>query len=177
MWLVRTGRDWATLPARLGLAVVMFPHGAQKAFGWFGGDGLAATVATMGEQGLPVIVPVLVVLAETLGSLALLVGLLGRLAALGIGLVMLGAIYLVHLPHGFFMNWTGRQAGEGFEYHLLALALTMVVMIKGSGALSVDRLLTRGREASVPADGRHVGAAAPDTDPSPAHPETPAAVR
>jgi putative oxidoreductase len=164
MWLVRTRDDWAALLARLGLAVVMLPHGAQKAFGWFDGEGVQATIGSMSEQGLPVIVPVFVVLTELLGSLGLLAGLLGRLAAAGIAAVMLGAIVLVHFSNGFFMNWTGKQAGEGFEYHLLALALAAVVFIKGSGALSVDRALSRRAEESAPGDWAHVGVTAPDTD-------------
>jgi putative oxidoreductase len=167
MWLTRTGDDWAALLARVGLAIVMLPHGAQKAFGWFGGEGLQATISSMSEQGLPVIIPVFVVLAELLGSLGLLVGLFGRLAAAGISVVMLGATFLVHLPNGFFMNWTGKQAGEGFEYHLLALALATVVLIKGSGTLSFDRARSRRAEEPVPGDWTHVGVTAPDTDPTP----------
>ncbi len=168
MGAVRTTDDWGALVARVGLAIVMFPHGAQKAFGWFGGEGLQATIAGMTEQGLPVFVPVFVVLAELVGSAALLAGLLGRVAAASIAAVMLGAVVLVHFEHGFFMNWTGRQPGEGFEYHLLALALAAVVLIKGSGAVSVDRAIERGREEPAAADWAHVGVTAPDTDAAPA---------
>jgi putative oxidoreductase len=148
------------------LASVMFPHGAQKALGWFGGEGLQGTIAGMTEQGLPVVVPVFVILAELLGSAALLVGLFGRLAAASIAAVMLGAVVLVHFEHGFFMNWSGKQAGEGFEYHVLALALALVVVITGSGTLSVDRAIERRREAAA-TDWTHVGITAPDTDATP----------
>jgi putative oxidoreductase len=167
MWGVRTTDDWAALVARVGLATVMLPHGAQKVLGWFGGEGFQATIRGMAEQGLPAVVPVLVMLAEMVGSLALLAGFLGRLAAAGIALVMLGAVFLVHAQHGFFMNWTGSQAGEGFEYHLLALALAAMVLIKGSGALSVDLALTRRRDEPALGDWAHVGMTAPDADAAP----------
>ncbi len=139
MWLMRTSNDSAALVARVMLGIVMLPHGLQKTLGWFGGDGFEKTIQGMGEQGIPALLAILVMATEVLGSLALLVGLLGRLAAAGIAAIMLGAIVLVHAAHGFFMNWMGSQAGEGFEYHLLALALAAVVMIRGSGALSLDQ--------------------------------------
>ena len=168
MWTARTADDWGALVARVGLAIVMFPHGAQKAFGWFGGEGLQATINGMTEQGLPVFVPVFVVLAELAGSAALLAGLLGRVAAASIAAVMLGAVALVHFEHGFFMNWTGTQSAEGFEYHILAVTLAAVVLIKGSGALSVDRAIERRREGPAAAGWAHVGVTAPDTDAAPA---------
>ena len=167
MWAIHTRDDWGALTARVSLAIVMFPHGAQKAFGVFGGEGFAATITGMTEQGLPVIVPVFVVLAELVGSIVLLAGLLGRLAAASIAAVMLGAVVLVHFEHGFFMNWSGKQAGEGFEYHLLAIGLATVVLIKGSGALSVDRAIERFREEPAAAHWAHVGVTAPDTDATP----------
>jgi putative oxidoreductase len=168
MWALRTTDDRGALVARVGLAIVMLPHGAQKAFGWFGGEGLQATIQGMTQQGLPVFVPVLVVLAELVGSVALLLGVLGRLAAASIAVVMLGAVALVHLEHGLFMNWTGAQAGEGFEYHLLALTLAAVVLIEGSGAVSVDRAIQRHREEPAARGWEHVGVTAPDTDAAPA---------
>jgi uncharacterized membrane protein YphA (DoxX/SURF4 family) len=118
-------------------------------------------------------VSILVMGGELLGSVALLIGLLGRVAAAGIGLIMLGAIFLVHLSNGFFMNWTGQQAGEGFEYHLLALALALVVVIRGSGACSIDRAFGGDDDtiphALPPETWAHVGVTAPDADsyPSP----------
>lgn len=93
--------------------------------------------------GIPYLVALLVVLAEFLGSIGLIVGALTRIAALGIGSVMLGAILLVHWPNGFFMNWGDNQAGEGFEYHLLALGLALLLFLRGAGALSIDRIITR----------------------------------
>jgi putative oxidoreductase len=145
-WLIRTDNDLGALLARLTLGAVMFPHGAQKVLGWWGGHGLQATVTSFTEQmGLPGPVAGLVIAAEFLGSIGLILGFLSRLGALGIGAVMVGAIVKVHLAHGFFMNWFGTQAGEGFEYHLLAIGLALVVLVKGSGALSLDGLLSVNR--------------------------------
>ena len=140
--LFATPGDAGATAARLALGLVMFPHGAQKLLGWFGGHGFSGTMGYFTEQaGLPWIVAFLVIFGEFFGSLGLIAGFLGRLSAAGIAAIMAGAIAMVHAPHGFFMNWQGNQAGEGFEYHLLALGLAAVVLIRGSGALSVDRWL------------------------------------
>ena len=142
--LLRTDDDAASLILRVMLGVVFFPHGAQKVLGWFGGHGLAGTLGFFTEtMGLPLAVAALVIAAEFLGSLGLITGLLTRLAAFGILCVMTGAIFLVHLPNGFFMNWGGNQAGEGFEYHLLAIAIALALMVKGGGRWSLDRLIAR----------------------------------
>ena len=166
MRLVRTANSSVALVARVILGLVMFPHGAQKAFGWFGGEGLGATIDGMSQQGIPVALGLAVVAGELLGSIALVIGLFGRLAAAAIFLIMLGAIVLVHFENGFFMNWTGTQAGEGFEYHVLAMGLALVVLIRGSGALSVDRALRRRVADASLFESRaplaHVGASTPD---------------
>jgi putative oxidoreductase len=139
-----TDRSWVSLVQRIVLALVIFPHGAQKLFGWWGGYGYAGTVQGFESgMGVPEPVTVLIILAETLGSVALLLGAVTRPAAFGIGGVMLGAMLLVHVRVGFFMNWTGNQAGEGFEYHLLALALAIPLVIKGGGLWSVDAAIAR----------------------------------
>jgi putative oxidoreductase len=141
--LVQTEDDAGMLIVRLALGIVMFPHGAQKLLGWFGGNGYAGTMQFFtGQLGLPAAVAFLVIAAESFGALALILGFLGRVGAFGILCVMLGAIFTVHLQNGFFMNWYGNQQGEGFEYHLLAIAMALAVLIKGSGALSVDRSLS-----------------------------------
>lgn len=120
----------------------MFPHGAQKMLGWFGGPGFSGTMGFFTEQmGIPALFAFLAIMAEFAGALGLITGLLSRVAALGIASVMTVAILTGHLANGFFMNWYGNQKGEGFEYHLLALGLAFVVMIQGSGALSLDRKL------------------------------------
>jgi putative oxidoreductase len=138
---LRTDNDPAALVMRLALGLVMFPHGAQKVLGWWGGYGAAATIQGFSKMGMPTVITVLVMAAELAGSLMLIFGFLTRLAALGIGCVMVGAWLLVHAKVGFFMNWAGAQKGEGFEYHLLALGLAIALLIKGGGALSVDRAI------------------------------------
>lgn len=137
--LMRTNGDISFLILRVILGIVMFPHGAQKMLGWWGGGGFSGSVGFFTSQGVPAALAVLVILGEFLGSLGLIVGLLTRIAAFGITCVMLGAIFMVHMPNGFFMNWTGQQGGEGFEYHLLVLAITVVLMIRGGGLYSLDR--------------------------------------
>ena len=137
--LITTNNDIIPLILRLTLAAVMFPHGAQKVLGWFGGGGYNATLQGMTGSGLPAAIVILVMIAEFLGSLGLIFGFLTRLSALGIISVMLGAIFTVHRHNGFFMNWAGNQAGEGFEYHLLVIGIAVALLIKGGGALSIDR--------------------------------------
>lgn len=142
--LLRTSDSIVDMLVRLTLAAVFFPHGAQKVLGWFGGYGLAGTYAFFTQKaGIPGFLAVLVFLAEFLGPIGLFFGFLARVAAFGIFCVMAVAIWLVHYQVGFFMNWAGTMpAGkEGYEYHLLALALCLVVMVRGAGALSVDRML------------------------------------
>lgn len=145
--LMLTDDDISRTIVRLFLGIVMFPHGAQKLLGWFGGGGFEGTMQGMTGMGLPAIIVFLVILIEFFGSLALILGFLGRVAAFGVLCVMLGAIFTVHLPNGFFMNWMGNQQGEGFEYHLLAIGMALAVMVKGSGAYSADRSITRGAAA------------------------------
>ena len=140
-WLLQTDGSVVGLILRLTLAVVIFPHGAQKVFGWFGGHGFKNTLQSFTSSGIPTGFALLAIAAEFLGSLGLAVGFLTRVAAFGIACVMLVAIATVHWPHGFFMNWSGTQPGEGFEYHLLALGLAIAVMIMGGGAWSVDGAL------------------------------------
>jgi len=140
--LMQTDDDVGMLIVRLTLGIVMFPHGAQKLLGWFGGRGFANTMQDFTGMGLPAVVVFLVILAEFFGSLSLITGVLGRLGAFGILCVMLGALFMVHLPNGFFMNWMGNQKGEGFEYHLLAIGMALAILIKGSGAFSVDRSMS-----------------------------------
>ena len=125
---------------RLGLALVMFPHGAQKLFGWFGGFGFEGTMSYMtGAIGAPWVLAFLAIVAESLGPIALALGLFGRVAAFGIANVMIAAVATTHLTHGFFMDWNGTMAGEGFEYHLLVLAITVALILRGSGAGSLDQ--------------------------------------
>jgi putative oxidoreductase len=140
--ILSTDGSLATSLIRLTLGVAFFAHGAQKALGWFGGYGFAGTMGFFtGTMHIPALFAFLAIMAEFLGGLGLIFGALTRIAAFGIAATMLVAIATVHLPFGFFMNWSGTQKGEGFEYHLLVLAMTAFLIIKGAGAVSVDRLL------------------------------------
>ena len=142
--LMSTSNDVALTTLRLVLGVVYFAHGAQKMLGWFGGYGFHGTMGFFTHMGMPAPVAFLVICTEFFGGLGLIVGLLTRIAALGIGVEMIGAIFMVHLPNGFFMNWAGNQKGEGFEYHLLAIAVCAALLLRGAGAFSVDRVITTG---------------------------------
>ncbi len=142
--LISTSDDFTLTVVRLVLGVVFFAHGAQKMLGWFGGYGFHGTMGFFTQMmHVPAPLAFLAICAEFFGGLGLLVGLLSRIAAFGISVNMLVAIFTVHIHNGFFANWTGQQKGEGIEYHLLALALLLVVMIKGAGALSIDRALSK----------------------------------
>jgi putative oxidoreductase len=142
--LTQTDNEIACLILRISLALVIFAHGAQKVLGWFGGRGLEGTMAYfMKVHHLPVELAVLPIAAEFLGPIGLFLGLLTRVAAIAIAVDMAVAVYLVHLKFGFFVNWSGKQAGEGFEFHILVFAIAIALMIKGSGSWSVDRLISR----------------------------------
>jgi len=141
--LIATDSDIATAILRLVLGVIFFAHGAQKMLGWFGGYGFSGTMGFFtGMLHIPTLFAFLAIAAEFFGSLGLIFGLLTRIAALGIFSNMIVAIAMVHHQFGFFMNWTGAQKGEGFEYHLLILAVTLFIMIRGAGAFSIDRVLS-----------------------------------
>jgi putative oxidoreductase len=128
---------------RLALGAVMFPHGAQKMLGWFGGNGFSGTMGGFQHMGIPAVFAFLAVAAEFFGGLGLIAGFLSRIAGFGILCNMAVAILKVHASNGLFMNWTGQQKGEGFEFHLLAMAISVAVLIGGGGAFSVDRALAR----------------------------------
>jgi putative oxidoreductase len=141
--LMGTSNDVAFTILRFVLGVVFFAHGAQKMLGWFGGYGFHGTMGFFEHIGMPAPVAFLVICTEFFGGLGLIVGLLTRIAALGIGGEMIGAIFIVHLPNGFFMNWFGNQKGEGVEYHLLVIAMAAALLLRGGGAFSVDRALSK----------------------------------
>lgn len=144
MMLLRTSDDRMLTLVRLVLGSVMFAHGAQKALGWFGGAGFGPTLNYFGQNlGISTPLAVLAVAAEFIGGISLLFGLLGRVSAMGIAINMIVAVGLVHWRYGFFMNWFGAKPGEGFEYHLLALAIALLIVVRGSGAWSLDRMLVQ----------------------------------
>ncbi len=145
--LLSTSNDLTLTLVRLVLGIVFFAHGAQKMLGWYGGYGFKGTMGFFTQQmHIPAAFAFLAICAEFFGGLGLIVGLLSRIAAFGILCNMTVAVLTVHLANGFFMNWSGQQKGEGFEYHLLAAALLLVVLVKGAGALSLDRALSAGRQ-------------------------------
>ena len=140
--LMQTHNDLALALARFILGIVLFAHGAQKVLGWFGGFGFSGTLNMFAKFGMPAGLVYFVMFVEFFGGLSMLFGLLSRLAGFGIVALMLGAIFTVHLQNGFFMNWMGNQKGEGFEFHLLVIAIAVLVMLRGAGALSLDRAIS-----------------------------------
>jgi putative oxidoreductase len=141
--LFKTSNNFAPLIARLTLGIVMFPHGAQKALGWFGGYGFTGTMNFFEQQmHVPAPLAFLAIAAEFAGSIGLILGCVSRVAAFGIASNMVVAIATVHFANGFFMNWFGQQKGEGFEYHLLAIGLALIVIFHGAGKWSVDQLVS-----------------------------------
>ena len=141
--LLSTPNDLTLTLARVILAIIFFAHGSQKMFGFFGGRGVSGTIAIFQQtMGIPAPLTILAMTAEVFGAAGLFLGLFSRVAALGVLVVMIVAPFANHLYPNFFMNWTGRQTGEGFEYHLLAIALIVTILVRGAGALSLDRAIT-----------------------------------
>lgn len=140
--LLQTNDDTAMLVLRVFLGLVFLPHGMQKVFGWFGGPGFFVTMDMFtAKAGFPAVLAFLAIMAESLGVVALWAGFFTRIAALGIGVNMIVCALSNHVKNGFFMNWMGSQRGEGFEYHLLVVAISAALVIKGGGKWSVDGLL------------------------------------
>ena len=142
--LFQTDANWVLMVVRIILGVVIFAHGAQKMLGWFGGYGFSGTMGFFTKSlSIPAPLAFLAICAEFFGGLGLIVGLLSRIAALGIGVNMLVAIAAVHRQYGLFANWSGTQKGEGYEFHLLVLAIVFAIIVRGAGALSLDRVVHR----------------------------------
>ena len=143
--IATNSNNWPALIARLALGLTIFPHGAQKLLGWFGGYGFSGSMGFFTTQmHVPYIVALLVILIEFFGSLFLIFGFLSRVAALGFIGIYLGAVTLIHAANGFFMNWNMEAGkGEGWEYFILLFALAIIVIIKGGGKASIDAALTR----------------------------------
>jgi putative oxidoreductase len=141
--LLATDNDIVGFILRVLLGIVFFTHGAQKVIGLFGGQGFAGTMAGFEKMGIPAFFAFLAIMAESCGSLGLISGFLTRVAAFGITCNMIVAVVMIHFKNGFFMNWFGQKHGEGFEYHILVVAITIALMIKGGGRWSVDGLLIK----------------------------------
>ena len=150
MSITQSKLDLTLLTIRLVVAGVVLAHGVQKLFGWFGGYGFEGTMGFFTQViGLPYVFALLIILGETIGMVALAAGLFSRsLSAAVIG-IMLGAIVTVHAPNGFFMNWGGTQHGEGFEFHIVVIALSLVTVLHGPGAFSLDKILFREKKKAI----------------------------
>jgi putative oxidoreductase len=142
--IFKTDESWSSLMLRVALGIVVFAHGAQKLLGWFGGYGFSGTMGFFTNvMHLPWLIAFLVIIGESLGSVALIAGFLTRVTAASYIVIMLGAIATVHWSQGFFMNWSGKQPGEGFEYHLLVIGMSTALLIAGGGKWSIDGLISR----------------------------------
>ncbi|TNE72119.1 DoxX family protein [bacterium] len=140
--LFATQNDWIGFILRITLGVIMFPHGAQKLFGWFGGFGFTPTMDFFTKSmSLPWIISILVIIVEFFGSIGLIIGITSRLWAFGLMIIMIGAILTAHINFGFFMNWFGNQTGEGYEYHLLVIGICLATIVSGSGKFSIDSII------------------------------------
>jgi len=142
-----TDKSPAQFFIRLALGIVMFPHGAQKVFGWFGGPGFTQTLEAFAKMGFPIWSTVMLMVVELAGAILLIFGCLTRLWALGVGTALTICMFMNHVQNGFFMNWFGRQKGEGFEYHLLVIGITLALIVRGGGLLSVDSATARKRNS------------------------------
>jgi putative oxidoreductase len=148
-FLFKTDNDISTLLLRLVLGVVFFPHGAQMVLGWFGGYGFSGTMGFfIGTLHIPAFFAFLAITAQFAGAIALVLGLFTRLAALGIAANMLVAVAMVHAQYGWFMNWFGNQKGEGFEYHLLAIGIALVLIVRGGGKWAADTAIENSLRAT-----------------------------
>jgi putative oxidoreductase len=140
--IFKTNNDWTGLITRLTIGLIIFPHGAQKVFGWFGGPGYNKEMNFFTETlQLPFLLALGVIVIEFAGSISLIVGFASRIWSLAIIILFIGIIFTEHLQHGFFMNWFGNQKGEGYEYHLLIIGLSLATLINGSGKHALDKVI------------------------------------
>ena len=164
--LVKTENDYTLTLMRLVLGFLFFVHGSQLMLGWFGGFGLSGSMQFFTQKlGIPAPFAFLGITTQFLGGILLIAGLAGRFAALTIIGNMVVAVAKVHWQFGLFMNWYGTQKGEGFEYHLLVFAIGLAIMFRGSGALSLDRVLARTRVSTEAEHRRRVVVQAPHPQP------------
>ena len=139
-----TNESNAATVLRIVLGLILFPHGAQKMLGWFGGYGFNGTMGYLtGAAGLPWIIAFLVIAIEFFGAIALIFGFATRVVAVGIISLFAGIVLTSHYANGFFMNWAGNQKGEGYEYHLLIIGIAIALLITGAGKWSVDHALQK----------------------------------
>jgi putative oxidoreductase len=144
--LLHTDADYICAFLRIVAGIIIWPYGMQKLFGWFDGVGIKGTLEQMAIRKVPKVIGWLVIIGQSFGSIALIAGFLGRIAAGGLFIIFTGAL-IVHLPDGWMLNWFGKKKGEGIEYLVLLLSLLLVIIVKGSGAMSIDLWLTAKIEA------------------------------
>ena len=142
--IFQTNESNATTIIRIVLGLILFPHGAQKMLGWFGGYGFDGTMSFLtGTAGLPWIMAFLVIAIEFFGAISLIVGFATRIVAVGIISLFAGIVFTSHLQNGFFMNWAGNLKGEGYEYHLLIIGMAIALLVSGAGKWSIDYVLQK----------------------------------
>jgi putative oxidoreductase len=142
--ILHTNESLAAMIVRIVLGIILFPHGAQKLLGWFGGYGFSGTMDYFtGTAGLPWLIAFLVIIIEFFGALALLFGFATRIVAAEVISLFAGIIFTSHLQNGFFMNWYGNLKGEGYEYHLLVIGMAIALLVSGAGRWSEDYVLQR----------------------------------
>jgi putative oxidoreductase len=142
MWIFKTYPSWAPIFARLTLGIIFFAHGSQKLLGWFGGSGWSGTIQFFEQSGVPAFLAILLIITEFFGGIAIIFGFFTRLAALGLTIAMLVAIFKVHLQNGFFLNWFNvPNMGHGIEYNLALIGLSLSLLVWGAGNLSVDQMV------------------------------------
>jgi putative oxidoreductase len=142
-----TTNDWTGLVTRLSVGLVLFPHGAQQMLGIFGGYGFTGTMSFLTDSlHLPALIAFLVITIQFFGSVSLVTGFASRLWSVAVAVVFIGTIFTAHIGNGFFMNWYGTQKGEGFEYALLVIGLSIATLVNGSGKYSIDNILFKGQK-------------------------------
>jgi putative oxidoreductase len=140
--IIQTHSDYIYLLVRIVAGIIIFPYGMQKLFGWFEGPGIKGTIGKLRVQKIPLFIAWLIIIGQSLGSIALITGFLGRIAAAGLFIIFTGAL-IVHSPDGWTLNWFGKKNGEGIEYFVLLLTMLLIIIIKGSGAISIDLWLSK----------------------------------
>ncbi len=142
--IFKTEDNYAPLILRVSAGIVMVAHGSQKLLGLFGGFGFTASMNYFTQTAhLPWIIGFSVILIEFFGSIALIAGLATRLMSAALSVLIIGILLTSHVQNGFFMNWFGVQKGEGMEFGILFLAISVSLSISGGGKWSADRLLNR----------------------------------
>jgi len=145
--LLQTDNSYVYLFLRVVAGMIIFPYGMQKLLGWFddlgGGIGIKGSLKKLSARGIPALIGWLIIIGQSFGSIALITGCLGRIAAAGNFIIFTGAL-IVHAPDGWTLNWLGKKKGEGIEYFVLLLAVLLIIIINGSGAVSVDLWLMHG---------------------------------